>query len=492
MAVKIQFRRDTSLQWSTTNPVLSEGEFGVELDTYKSKMGDGSTAWNALSYYYQPLKENQIGAPGSAGFGVGICPASDRPAAMTPQYNYDVLGSANYGNYQFADGSIMCWIPKFYYRIAHASNPTYATYGVNSVDVKGVDTYASTALANADGYALHRAFIDGSTEKSGFFVDKYMCSKNAWGTGYVASSIKNGLPLSSAAAHNPFADCTGGANYYYSAIDLAHRRDGVNGSVNASSIFFCASQFIRSALALLSLAHGQAVSSINNCAWYHATYNFPKGCNNNALADVNDTSVIWVTDGYGNSVKTGSAGSAGGAGNVFAKSTHNGQDCGVADLNGLMYEISIGITNNGTDFYAAKQATSMKTFTNGNSSATDHWGATGIAAMMDVFTHPIITGNDGWTYYGNAANQVLAEDMSGTDWLYTGLGIPKDTNGISASGTNLFGTDGLYRYIINELCLLACGHWSYESNAGVWYSLWNLVRADSTDFVGFRAACYPV
>jgi hypothetical protein len=134
----------------------------------------------------------------------------------------------------------------------------------------------------------------------------------------------------------------------------------------------------------------------------------------------------------------------------------------------------------------------MKNFTNGNASATDHWGATGIAAMMDIFTHPVIAANDGWIYYGNAANQVLAENTSGASWLNTGMGIPRDTNGVSAGGTNLFGADGLYRYIVNELCLLVCGAWYDGSPAGVWYSLWSLARGSSSVSVGFRAACYPV
>ena len=292
---------------------------------------------------YQP-RENLIGIPGQMGFGVGICPLANLPTGMTPMAGYDQLGHDNYGNYQFTEGSVMIWVPRFYYRIGHASNPTYATYGANSVDIKGIDTYATTELANADGYALHRAFIDGGKEKLGFFRDKYKCSKVAHGTGYTAASIKDGLPLSSHADHNPFAGCTGGVNYYYSALDLAHRRDGVDGNVNASSIFFCSSQFMRSAIAMLSMAHGQAATSTANCAWYHATYNYPKGCNNNALADCNDTTVKWEPDGYSNCGKTGSAGYGGGAGNIFAKSTHNGQNCGSADDNGLVYEVATGFT----------------------------------------------------------------------------------------------------------------------------------------------------
>jgi len=438
-------------------------------------------------------RENLIGTPGSPGFGVGICPVASLPAGMNPMPGSGELGHDNYGNYQFTDGSIMCWFPRFYYRIGHASNPTYGVYGANSIDIKGVDTYATTAAANADGYALHRAFIDGGVEKLGFFRDKYKCSKVAKGTGYTAASIKNGLPLSSAAAHNPFSGLTGGEDYYYSAIDLAHRRDGVNGAVNASSIFFCSSQFMRGAIAMLSMAHGQAALSTANCAWYHATYNYPKGCNNNALRDIDDTTVIWEPDGYSTCGKTGSAGYGGGAGNVFAKSTHNGQNCGSADDNGLMYEISLGVTCDGANFYVAKQATVMKTFTNGdNVLATDHWGASGIAGMFDALTVPFITGNDGWAYFGNNANQVLAEEISGNSWLLTGLGFPDAAAGLSAAGTNLFGKDGLYRYIIDKLCLLVAFYWLHAPSAGVWGAGWADARHGSYYAVSFRAACYHV
>ena len=75
------------------------------------------------------------------------------------------------------------------------------------------------------------------------------------------------------------------------------------------------------------------------CAWYDSagTANFPRGCNNNALADANGATVVYISDGYSNCGKTGSA-------RNFAKTTHNGQFCGVADLNGLMWEVSPGIT----------------------------------------------------------------------------------------------------------------------------------------------------
>lgn len=46
----IQIRRDTGSSWTATNPVLAAGELGIETDTRKIKIGDGTTAWNDLQY----------------------------------------------------------------------------------------------------------------------------------------------------------------------------------------------------------------------------------------------------------------------------------------------------------------------------------------------------------------------------------------------------------------------------------------------------------
>lgn len=52
MANKIQPRRDTAANWTAANPVLSNGELGIEIDTKRSKWGDGTTTWNTLAYRF--------------------------------------------------------------------------------------------------------------------------------------------------------------------------------------------------------------------------------------------------------------------------------------------------------------------------------------------------------------------------------------------------------------------------------------------------------
>jgi hypothetical protein len=48
MATQIQLRRDTAANWTTNNPVLTQGEIGIDLTNAYFKIGDGITAWNSL------------------------------------------------------------------------------------------------------------------------------------------------------------------------------------------------------------------------------------------------------------------------------------------------------------------------------------------------------------------------------------------------------------------------------------------------------------
>jgi Major tropism determinant N-terminal domain len=52
MAVQLQWRRDTAANWASANPTLAQGEAGLETDTGKVKLGNGSTAWASLAYAF--------------------------------------------------------------------------------------------------------------------------------------------------------------------------------------------------------------------------------------------------------------------------------------------------------------------------------------------------------------------------------------------------------------------------------------------------------
>lgn len=46
----IILRNDTAANWITANPILKRGEYGVEIDTRQSKVGNGTSAWKDLNY----------------------------------------------------------------------------------------------------------------------------------------------------------------------------------------------------------------------------------------------------------------------------------------------------------------------------------------------------------------------------------------------------------------------------------------------------------
>jgi hypothetical protein len=50
MAQQIQFRRGTSTEWFVANPILAQGELGIDLDVNRFKIGTGVTSWNSLNY----------------------------------------------------------------------------------------------------------------------------------------------------------------------------------------------------------------------------------------------------------------------------------------------------------------------------------------------------------------------------------------------------------------------------------------------------------
>ena len=60
MSVKIQIKRANASAWTAANPTLAAGEWGMELDTKKLKLGTGAL-WNSTDYYSETLTLNSVG-----------------------------------------------------------------------------------------------------------------------------------------------------------------------------------------------------------------------------------------------------------------------------------------------------------------------------------------------------------------------------------------------------------------------------------------------
>ena len=89
MATIFKIRRDTSTNWTTHNPILAEGEMGLDQTNNFIKMGDGTTAWNSLPQFTQNIEnvEDLVGAMVSGNTENGIVVTYDD---ATGKLNFDV------------------------------------------------------------------------------------------------------------------------------------------------------------------------------------------------------------------------------------------------------------------------------------------------------------------------------------------------------------------------------------------------------------------
>jgi len=387
-----------------------------------------------------------IGIGGELGFGVGTCPADLIPSGWRGLEGHDNIISPNYGNYVDANGSILVYVPKFYYK-----------YDGNNLLI------SSRKLL---GYVVDRSFINAGKEVNGVFVYKYGAS-NSNGI-FVSKKFKD--PISTSSSHNGVSLINGATENNHGELYQAVK--------SAGSDYFLAPIFVYSMLARLAFAHGKAAATNIACAFKDVAPAMPKGCLISALRDVNDSSVTYASSGYSNCGATGS-------GEPFAKTTHNGQDCGIADLTGNMWEVASGFIRTDADgFLMLKESVDIASIANDGTSG----GAYDVSLYDVVDISDTVAGNDGWTYLGNGANAVfgMSTDRASIAYKKTSLGIPNST-GHSSSGTTEFGNDGIYRYLRNEMACLVGGYWSYSSTAGVFAMHLSDYRTYSSYTVGGRA-----
>ena len=405
--------------------------------------------------------KSTIGKAGQQGFGVGVYGGSSsdlKAMGLTPMEGCDDPNSENYGNYLHTNGSVMAFIPAFAIRIGNASAPLYSKYGADTIEIGDVE------LAGKDGWAILRGFYDGGKLHSGFFIDKYLCSKDSTGT--LAVSIKNKDPISLWEHDEPSSTMPNCSGAQYDAITLSRAR---------GEHYALVSCYQWAIISLVSFAHAQAATSEKACAWYDASgqTNYPKGNNANvstAYKDVDDKSILFTNITYsGEYSKTGSA-------VPLEKTTHNGQLSGICDVNGNKWQVVLGCKHPSiNNFKAAKLYVKMHDFTpNGHEDNS----------LFDDYTVTGYTNNE-WNYWESPA--LYATD----DPKFPLCGvIPKKVT-TELPVTADFGTDifNVYTRNINS-CLCVAGYSHQGKGAGVWCRRGHIwFSGDNSN--SFRAAAYP-
>lgn len=413
--------------------------------------------------------KSAIGIAGQQGFGVGVYggdPADLTAMGLTPMEGCEDPTSDNYGNYIHTRGSIMCCIPAFCYRLGKATAPSYKRDAVDALEIKDATKFSQfshdavfSSPDFGDDWILHRAFVDGNKLKNAFFIDKYLCS-NVNGQ---AASVKNADRLmctddtTKTYFTKSMSETVGQA---YDAITLSRARG------DYYSLVTC---YQWSAISLLSLAHGQAATSADACAWYDESHtaNFPKGATKEYGQDYNDSSISYPSHSYASMfAKTG-------AGKPFNKTTHNGQASGVADVAGVCNQWTIGAYN-----------PSSKTVWLMNTTTTAHEITQYNVVDQKLHTSYSTEFGDGHRGFNGVRN-----GTSGLDWVGAGI-VPR------MDSTNaLFGVDGYQESsaITNGLKVGLGNTWGQD--AGIFCRSWSGLSSKywykESFYFGFRSAAYP-
>jgi hypothetical protein len=444
-----------------------------------------------------------IGLAGLMGFGVGCCRPELLPADMAPLPGTEDRFSPNYGTYvHLPSASIMCFMPKHFIDIQGGADTNAPTYGQP----------VAISSSQAGNAVLARAFRNGGGELAGVFIDKYHpsnCRSDGSGLPNRADASPGGYPDSGGVAasrplhwpvsanlsgtlRSPFSLCnstvlnpaaTTPANNLGGCWALARSR-GAN--FNPVPIWVYAQ------LAYLSLAHAQALlgadglpiaGATDNAAWMDVAPYAPKGNNNNAMADVNKTSLQFGrTDVTGN-VNSGRAGESNRAftgaawiGSVSTPAvehtTHNGQLSGVVDLNGNHWEAAPGLTNTGGTNAGYRMLADSADWNAINSNG-DILAADTVSMIADASDNGIWWSDaNAWIYMvpaiGGTYHPVSSWTGEPTRQAMTECLLPRQagTSG-SQSSTNHFGGDGLYRRHLSGILPPVGGAWSDFAFAGV-------------------------
>lgn len=428
-----------------------------------------------------------ISIPGQRGFGVGVCNEDEEKLlamGLSKFENTDNNESDDYGNYLHTSGSVLVWIPAFCYRIGNKNHKLYPVYGDNLIEIADAD------MKDTDGFILHRAFVDGGKVKSGFFVDKYLSSKDQFNKEPI--SVKYGDPISL------YYDHSNNSTKYNASVDMisdedngilwGHIQDAIVLSKRRGPHYVCLSCFAWSAIAMLSLAHAQHSDTAKYNAWYDDDdqINFPKGnTSDGTLHDFRDHGVSFEPS------KFNKQHSLTGSGQPFNKTTHNGQNNGVADVSGNFMQPTIGVGYSlaNQEFRILKPTASIYDFVPNRVASTDDvcnddevwepmpWDI----STLEIYDHDDVERqkykNTIVFRVGTKDNDcVFFKNNQGSEWSCCGVFPPQNAYRITESHSEsdedncalMFGTNAIKVCSSRDAMMYVGGYYYNSSRGGIW------------------------
>ncbi len=496
--------------------------FTTPLLRIKERITGPRGLWNIDNSWYGYVDEFKytIGLAGLQGFGVGCCRPELLPDDIAELPGTTDRFSPNYGNYiHVPSASIVCFLPAHYINLQApgSGNDAFLTKVVISSTQSG------------DG-VLAKSFRNGGSELAGVFVDKYQgsnCRPDGSGRPNSADGLPGTLPsaggiLASRPLHwpvsatgvsgtlrSPFSYCNSTA-LNSAATTPANNYGGVWAACQSrGSDWYPIPMWTRIHLGYLALAHAQALLDTSgvpisgataSSAWMDVAPYSPKGNNNNG-SDINKTSLVFsradiggnVNGWSGESTRAFTGAARIGTLSAVEHTTHNGQLCGIVDVNGNQADITPGLTNNTGTSAGYKAFSDLDNYATVSSNSGITGAANVISLAVDVADDGIWWGatdgsiflipNSGGTYHpsltwaSNATRKAMAE-----------FGLPRQAGtSLTQTSTNIFGGDGFNRWHRNDLLLSCGGWWGAGAFAGSFSVFASTASGDTSQVAGCRA-----
>ena len=360
------------------------------------------------------------GEIGGFGAGVAYMPTIAASLGLTAMDGASERTHENFGNFVDSRNNVFVCIPMMYYK-ADTNTRIDELMGVPKVEVSYIAK---------DGYAPFYAFKKSNGEYVPcVFVSKYIMSK---GSDNKPAFVKNADPVSSNSSYNGIQQFSGvDANNigFFTAIRML----GSNYCLHYAAlrfVYYMVAEAHKQKAILRFGARSKVPSSI--CAYLDIAPYYPKG-NNTNWGDADDTSLKYTRAGsgtyQGSSYGVGKTGSA----NNLAKTTFNGQKCGIADMGGNMWEVDGGYIADSTQTYILKGIDTLKSLNKDNYNNTAFFVGLNLENRRTSSAY----------YCGNGTNPLFTFNSSGNAYNCDNFLIPLST-GMSSSGTDAYGKDQNY------------------------------------------------
>ena len=360
------------------------------------------------------------GEIGGFGAGVAYMPTIAASLGLTAMDGASERTHENFGNFVDSRNNVFVCIPMMYYK-ADTNTRIDELMGVPKVEVSYIAK---------DGYAPFYAFKKSNGEYVPcVFVSKYIMSK---GSDNKPAFVKNADPVSSDRSYNGIQQFSGvDANNigFFTAIRML----GSNYCLHYAAlrfVYYMVAEAHKQKAILRFGTRAKVPSSI--CAYLDIAPYYPKG-NNTNWGDADDTSLKYTRAGsgtyQGSSYGVGKTGSA----NNLAKTTFNGQKCGIADMGGNMWEVDGGYIADSTQTYILKGIDTLKSLNKDNYNNTSFFVGLNLENRRTSSAYMC----------GNSTNPLFTFNSSGNAYNCDNFLIPL-ASGMSSSGTDAYGKD--YNY----------------------------------------------